>query len=582
MGKFLKDLSIRIKILGPVALMGALLILLGVTSIANSTRLKSSSSDVSENYAVKIELLGDITSSYQTLRRVAFAHIIADNDELRQSLMDEQSSLKESISGYCDEYAKLDNSQEALANFEQFKKDYEAYLVIYDNILDYSSKGTDADKAEATALANTDLKVAGTALTEELKTMREMNQADMADAVSHQSSVYGSIVRLTLILTIIGSLIFLFVVWVSWTWCCKRLININKQLRDVIATIDAGEGDLTKRVQCFCTDEIGTLAAGINSFIETLQGIMGQINTSSGQLGSIVNLVSSKVTTANDNSCNISSVMEELSASMEEIASALTSIKENVEVVDQNIIDLADRSQGLYDYAGNMQRRAEDLENGAVENKQSTTDVVNGIIEKLQQAIESSKSVDRVNDLTNEILSISSQTNLLSLNASIEAARAGEAGRGFAVVADEISQLANSSREAANNIQTINNMVIEAVKELIDNSDTIVKYINESILPDYDGFVNAGRQYSEDALHVNEIVSSFNEMSGNLKQLMESITDSINGINTAVDESANGTSNVAANTSDLVKDIGEIAEAMNDNRQVAGNLTDEADRFINL
>lgn len=125
-------------------------------------------------------------------------------------------------------------------------------------------------------------------------------------------------------------------------------------------------------------------------------------------------------------------------------------------------------------------------------------------------------------------------------------------------------------------------MVIEAVKELIDNSDTIVKYINESILPDYDGFVNAGRQYSEDALHVNEIVSSFNEMSGNLKQLMESITDSINGINTAVDESANGTSNVAANTSDLVKDIGEIAEAMNDNRQVAGNLTDEADRFINL
>ena len=582
MAKFLKDLSIACKILVPVAIMGCLMIVLGVTSIASSTRIMSSSQEISDNYAVKIEQLGDITSYYQTLRRVAFAHIIADNDELRKSLEDEQATLKENISGLCDDFEKLDSSAEAKESFQKFKADYANYLVIYDNILDHSRKGTDSDKAEATALANVNLKEAGTALTAELSAMRAMNKEDMDVAIEHQTGVYNSVVRMSIILTVVGTLIFAFVVWVSWTWCCKRLININKQLRDVIASIDAGAGDLTKRVQCFCTDEIGTLASGINSFIQTLQGIMGQINTSSGQLGSIVNLVSDKVTTANDNSYNISSVMEELSASMEEISSALTSIKENVEVVDHNIIDLAGESQGLYDYAGEMQKRAESLENNAVENKQNTNDVVNGIIGKLKQAIESSKNVDRVNDLTNEILSISSQTNLLSLNASIEAARAGEAGRGFAVVADEISQLANSSREAANNIQSINNMVIEAVKELIDNSDSIVKYINDSILPDYEAFVDAGRQYNEDALHVNEIVSRFNDMSSNLKQLMESITDSINGINSAVDESANGTSNVAANTSDLVKDIGEIADAMNDNRQVAGNLTDEADRFINL
>ena len=229
-----------------------------------------------------------------------------------------------------------------------------------------------------------------------------------------------------------------------------------------------------------------------------------------------------------------------------------------------------------------MQQRADDLEHSAVENKQTTSDVINNIIAKLQQAIESSKSVDRVNDLTDEILNISNQTNLLSLNASIEAARAGEAGRGFAVVADEISQLANSSREAANNIQTINNMVVEAVNDLIASADSIVKYINENILPDYEGFVGAGRQYNEDAVHVNEIVTRFNDMSVHLKQLMDNITDSINGINTAVNESAKGAMNVATNTSDLVKDIGEIADAMDDNRQVAGNLTNEADRFINL
>lgn len=580
MSMFFKNLSIKYKILIPVALLGCLMLTLAFVSNQNAGQIMAASEEISNVYAVKIEQLGDVTASYQTLRRVAFAHIVATGDkDLQQVLVEEADSLKAEITGLCSDYESILTSAEEKESFEQFMSDYANYLVIYDKILDYSANG---QKDEATGLANVDLKQAGTALTEELHTMRNKNKEDMELAIKYQSDVYKRSTRVIIILCVISFLIFGFVVWVSWKWAIKRLININKQLRDVIATIDAGQGDLTKRVQCFCTDEIGTLADGINSFIKTLQGIMGQINSSSGQLGSIVTLVSDKVSTANTNSYDISSVMEELSASMEEIASSITDIKENAEIVDTNIIELSDASQGLYDYAESMQQRAEDLEQNALKNKQNTSDVINGIIDKIKQAIESSKSVERVNDLTDEILNISSQTNLLSLNASIEAARAGEAGRGFAVVADEISQLASSSREAANNIQTINNMVIEAVKDLIESSNSIVNYIDNSILPDYEGFVNVGKQYSEDAIHINGIVTRFNDMSVNLKQLMEGITEALDSINTAVDESTNGATNVAANTSDLVKDIGEIAEAMNDNRQIAGNLTEEADRFVKL
>lgn len=573
---FFKNLSIRYKILIPVALLGCLIVILAVMSIQSASQIMDASEEISGNYAVKIEQLGDISTSYQTLRRVAFAHIVADNEELQKTLEEEADSLKAEISSLSAEVEKLLDSEEAKNSFQKFEDDYVAYLDIYDRILEFSANN---QKTEATSLANVDLKEAGTALTAELSDMRAMNKKDMENAITHQGQVYDQVVRLIIVLLVLSILIFAFVVWVSWKWAIKRLININKQLRDVIATIEAGQGDLTKRVQCFCTDEIGTLAASINTFIETLQGIMGQINSSSGQLGSIVSLVSGKVSTANDNSSNISAVMEELSTSMEEISSSLAAIKDNVDVVDENIIELSSESQGLYDYATEMKTRAESLEQNAVENKQNTSNVVNDIIGKLKQAIESSKSVDRVNDLTNEILSIASQTNLLSLNASIEAARAGEAGHGFAVVADEISQLANSSKETANNIQTINNMVVEAVRELSESANSIVKYINENILPDYEGFVNAGKQYNEDAIHVNGIVTRFNTMSTDLKQSMESIMESINGINTAVDESADGASNVAANTSGLVKDIGEIADAMNDNKQIAGDLTEEADRF---
>lgn len=579
MRTFLKNLSIRFKILIPVTVLGCIMIVLGLMSIQSTTQIMSASEEISGKYALKIEQLGDVTGAYQTLRRVAFAHIVAQgNTQLQDTLKSEADSLKATIEKLCDEYESILESDEE-ESFQQFKSDYANYLVIYDNILTYSANN---QISEATNLANVDLKEAGTALTAKLSDMRTLNSEKMDTAVAHQKTLYNNVKRTIIIAIVVAVLVLLFVVWVCWTWVCKRLININKQLRGVITTIEEGHGDLTRRVQCFCTDEIGTLASGINSFIETLQGIMGQINANSGKLGAVVNLVSDKVATANDNSNDISSVMEELSSAMEGISSTIGNIKENIEVVDDNVIELSDTSQGMYDYAVKMQKRAEDLEHNAVENKQNTSDIVNGIIKNLKQAIENSKSVDRVNDLTDEILSISSQTNLLSLNASIEAARAGEAGRGFAVVADEISQLANSSREAANNIQTINTMVVQAVNELIGSADSIVKYINENILPDYEGFVQAGKQYNEDALHVNEIVNRFNEMSVNLKQLMDEITNSINGINSSVDESTKGATNVAMNTSDLVRDMDEIAEAMNDNRQVAGILSNEADRFINL
>ncbi len=575
---FFKNLSIRFKILIPVALLGCLLVFLAVTSINSAGQIMDASEEISGNYALQIEHLGDVSTNYQTLRRVAFAHIVAKDDSaLQQTLKEEADSLRADISSKFTEIENLLQTTEAKDGFQKFKKDYEDYLVIYDTILENSANG---NITEATALANKDLKEAGTTLTEEMNSIRQLNKADMEKAIAHQDKVYASVVRVIIILMVLSILIFAFVVWVSWKWAIKRLININKQLRDVISSIEQGEGDLTKRVQCFCTDEIGTLAASINTFIETLQGIMGQINSSSGEIGSIVNLVSGKVSTANDNSNNISSVMEQLSASMEEISSSIATIRENVDTVDENIIELSSESQGLYDYAATMQTRAENLEQNAVENKQNTSNAISDIFEKLKQAIESSKSVERVNDLTDEILNISSQTNLLSLNASIEAARAGEAGRGFAVVADEISQLANSSKDTANSIQTINQMVIEAVKDLTESADSIVKFINENILPDYEGFVSAGKQYNEDAVHVNEIVTRFNNMSIDLKQSMSSIMESINGINTAVNESADGASNVATNTSDLVRDIGEIADAMDDNKQVAGNLTEEAERFV--
>ena len=304
---------------------------------------------------------------------------------------------------------------------------------------------------------------------------------------------------------------------------------------------------------------------------------MKKITNNTNQLESIVGTVTDKVVKANENSCDISAVMEELSSSMEEVSATVISVNDNTNSVDSSISELSGESIKLLDYVNEMK-----VEETAVKNGDNANQIISEIVESLENAIEESKSVDKVNDLTMDILNISSQTNLLALNASIEAARAGDAGKGFAVVADEIRQLADSSREAANNIQNINGMVIVAVKELTKNSNEMIDYIKNNVMEDYVGFVKSGHQYSNDAVHVSEIVSKFNDMASSIKSSMSNVAESLDGISSAIEESTNGITTVATNTTDLVAGIEDISSEMTTNEQISNELKDEADRFVTL
>jgi methyl-accepting chemotaxis protein len=307
---------------------------------------------------------------------------------------------------------------------------------------------------------------------------------------------------------------------------------------------------------------------------------MNQVTVSSDKLHTVVDNVVGKVSGVNTSAMDISANMEELSATMEEIAASVATIRENTGSADEKVDVLTEATKDLVSYADEMQKRAEALEQKAVENKRNTGEIVTDNIAKLRKAIEDSKKVERINELTNEILQISGQTNLLALNASIEAARAGEAGKGFAVVADEIRVLADSNKQTADNIQNINKLVVAAVQELADCSNEIMKYINEAILPDYDGFVDSGKQYNEDAVHVNEIVTEFHQMADELLQMVDEINQTVNGIATAIDESAKSVTDVTEHTNVLVEDINSVADEMEENQAVAGVLHAETERFI--
>ena len=183
---------------------------------------------------------------------------------------------------------------------------------------------------------------------------------------------------------------------------------------------------------------------------------------------------------------------------------------------------------------------------------------------------------------TKEILNIASKTNLLALNASIEAARAGDVGKGFAVVADEIRLLADSSKDAANNIQSIATKVIEVVQELTDSARSFIEYINYNVLPDYDNMVTSGKEYYNSVAQIDELAEHYRNMTGEIKELIRDIVESIDGIASATEESSKAIYFAAERMGSLVEDVGEVSTEMEYNNEVITSLKGETDKFVVL
>lgn len=571
--------SISVKVLIPVLLLAIVAVFSAALGMQNTKTVQNYSAQISGTTVDQLILLNRVSSDFKDIDAIAYSMCVSTSKEAREEMLTEVDGYRADIQEAIGLYAETISSEEETAALEDLQEKFTSYTDVYDKIADFIARG---NKDKARQICNAELTVTSARVEEVLTTLQGYMQANVDTAVAAQEQAYNNSLFIN-ILTFVLILAFLVIaVIVSVRTVVNPIRNTTRQLEQIIQEIQAGSGDLTRRVKVMSGDELGQLAKGINVFLETLQRIMGRIVIDSKEMGEIVSSVVGSVGTANNNACDISAVMEELSATMQEVASAVNTVNSNVAEIGNEVNSITMASQEMNSYATEMQNRAEDMKEKAVVNKENTTQMMAEIIETLKAAIEESKSVERVNELTDEILSVSSQTNLLALNASIEAARAGEAGKGFAVVADEIRKLADSTRETANNIQSINALVTQAVNKLATNSNAIVEYIDQTILPDYDGFVDTGLHYRNDAAYVNETMDDFEAKALNLKNIMQKTVDSIRDISTAIEESANSVGNAANSTAILVENIDTVNSEMETNQNISNRLKEEADRFKNV
>ena len=573
-----EKLSTKLIILIPVFILGIFSIISNVMSVSNIRNVNRSAVQISEVSLKNVSSLAEIQRQTQDMHNLGLSHIIAvDLDSmirLVEKIRSQEDALEKDLESY-----KIYVTPDTKKEYNDIKKNYEELKYECANVMAFSAAGKSEDAYE---LANGKISKCADAIESDIESIKKIVNQD-ADAQRQKlTSAYHSSIG-TSIVTILISIAALFSAMVAvLRWVIHPLANTNREMNEIISEIDNRQGDLTRRVTITNNKEVASVGGGINAFMAKLQEIFRMISSNSRDLEGVVNEVRESVQTSNGSVSDLSALTEELSATMQDISDNASRINENTESVAGEVKSIAEKTIEINQYTKEMKEHAEAMEHAARENMDTTGAKVNDIVSVLSQAIEDSNSVNQVDNLTNDILNIASQTNLLALNASIEAARAGDAGKGFAVVASEISQLAAASQEAANNIQSINAIVITAVHNLADNANGLVEYMNEKILPEFQKFVESGGAYHDKATFIESVMADFEAKTDSLQNSMDEIANSVNTISHAIEEGVSGVVSAADSTQVLVSDMDKISKKMDENFAIAEGLKKETSVFTKL
>lgn len=573
-----KRISIRTLVMVPVIILGLFGILSNAIGLINVKNVNDSGSEIANTYLESIAQMSHIQESVQNIHKKALSHIITTEFDTMVVIVEEIDEDEATLEAQLKEYQQF-VSKDTENDYNSIIDNYTAYKKVLTELIAYSAN---SHKVEAYHLANNEFANYNAAIQSGIDVLNEDATKLSEEAKDDLESTYNVSIIYSNIAVIISILLVVGVVIIVLKGVVRPIDKTQKKLSEIIGDIERREGDLTKRMDVMPIKELAALSNGINDFIIKLQSIFNVIVDNSEKIDVVVKDVSQSITTSGDSVSDLSALTEELSATMTDVSGNVERINDNTNSVNGEIQAIAESTQELKDYSVDMKHQADEVERSAKLSLTTTEQKVNEILEILNRAIEESKSVEKVNTLTDDILDIASQTNLLALNASIEAARAGEAGKGFAVVAEEIRHLAESSTETANRIQNINTNVIAAVRNLAENANNLIAYMTDSILPEFSKFVDTGIDYQKNATHIENVMNDFYGKTEKLRHAISEIASSLNTISQAMNDGVEGVSGVANSTQLLVEDMDNIVKRMDENQKISEELAEETSIFVKL
>ncbi|MDY5576447.1 MAG: methyl-accepting chemotaxis protein [Lachnospiraceae bacterium] len=375
--------------------------------------------------------------------------------------------------------------------------------------------------------------------------------------------------------TIICEIIAVLIMCLISSRITRGLRIVNQKIYDLVYS----KGDLTQKLDITSGDEMELIAGNVNSLLEHIREIMLNIAGNSLKLtGSSKNIVDN-IAGAELNITDISATMEEMSAGMEETSATINQVNESVVSVYDVIDNISKNANEGKSSSHIIMQKATDIYEKSVEEQKEARRLAEEMSSAVNEKIERSKAVEEISTLTDNIINITEETNLLSLNASIEAARAGEVGKGFAVVADEIGKLAMNSADTASQIQKVSAKVIASVNELAEEAEAMLEFMDKTAMRGYEKLFETSESYRSDVGDINRMMESFANESDDIKVNIGKIKEAMEAANVAVEESAKGVVNVTEMSVKLTERISDIGNEAHANMNVADDLNEEVNKF---
>lgn len=543
---------------------------------ANIKIINQESAELFGKQVGDLNLIQTINRDYEEIYRVTLCHAMTNAESSMRSYEKQIAASREELLSSMEAYKAGIHDEEIGQVFLGFEDKISAFLNTVDSII---ANSADGKKEMAIIYINNTLGVSVSNLEKYITQLKDYTQEEFQKGEAKLLRTSENSNRI--ILAAMGFMIAAMVVvyFIANILIVRPIHMATKELQAIIQSIQSQNADLSRRITKRSNDETSVLTAGINQFLDILENLIRNIRSSSRRISDEQQNVYSLVEKTQEDADDTSSTMEQLAAGMEEVTATATVLTDHARGARESVQNVSEEVGDSFRYAGEMRERAEQLKKQAVESKQYAEEVIRRIDKALVQSVEGSRQIKNIAVLTDEILGIAAQTNLLALNASIEAARAGDAGKGFAVVADEIRQLADNSKSTANNIQQISQSVVQGVSELSENASELLRFVNERVMTDYDELENTGVQYLQDATNVMRIMDKIQAGTSVIRETMEEIATSNEGISETVDQNAVGIGNVAQNTTELAASMKKIYATLQEVQQVVDELTKQAERF---
>lgn len=554
-------------------------IALGALVILGSSikQISAKSQSFMNNEVKEIDAVHGIYEDYLEIYADMYAHINTGLTSVMDKNAEQITATRADMWERMDQYEAQITSQEVLEVYNNVKGKLTSYDETVDMILEASRSG---DKETANVLVTSNLFMINDSITlnmDKLLSFSGQNLDAGKTTLKKTAQEAENGILLVSLLLVVAAVVILFI---SDRVIVVPIKRIAKSIQKLTRDIHEGHGDLSSRIPVDTKDEISTLAKGVNEFLDILQDMIGGVMECGREIDHQQRSVNTVVEQTNQNADKTLHTMEDLASSMEEVSATATCVSESTVHAEESVGNVTKKAMDGTAFAEEIKNRAKELQRMAKDSRESAGNMIKEFDRSLQSSIDDSRKIENINTLTADILSIASKTNLLALNASIEAARAGEAGKGFAVVAEEIRLLADNSKETAGNIQEISVEVVEAVKRLAGDANSLIEFMKERILPDYELLEKSGEQYLNDSVTVDDMMKDIREGMEEISETMQSVTESNNGIANNVQESAQSVVEVVSDTTTLAENMKEIISALEQVSGVIGHLSQQTACFV--